>query len=293
MSQPTVGRNVKRLQDVLGTQLLVPSATGIALTEEGEFLAKSLIEVDEKLVSISSGVRREKSGIEGTVRVSVTEGLAGLFVVPKMKKFSAEYSRIRVFIQNPINLNVFKDNQCDIMIGFAEDTSSEICSSPLGFLHFVPLVSQDYIRRHGLPTKDNLESHYFVDTDIYRGGQKIFTAWQDAIRRGTLLHMSENSFAYALMVRSGLGIGLLGSFGLSDPTAVLLDIDVNVTLPMYCCVYKDRLNSKPVKIVFDWLRDIFGPHNALFSANFDVDRIPRDDISWVISSLVDWPQYRG
>jgi len=105
--------------------------------------------------------------------------------------------------------------------------------------------------------------------------------------------MSENSFAYALMVRSGLGIGLLGTFALSDPTAVRLDLGIEVALPMYAYVYKDRLSSRPVKVVFEWLAGIFGSHNALFSPTFNLGAIPRDDISWAISSLVDWPQYRG
>lgn len=292
MSQPTVGRNVKRLQDLLGTQLLIPTATGITLTEEGEQLARSLIEVDERLLSISSGVKAERAGIDGTVRVSITEGLAGLFLVPKMQQFTAQYAQIRVFLQNPINLNIFKDNHCDIMISFLSDESAEIYCAPLGYLHFVPIASQDYIRRHGLPTKDNLDRHLFVDSDFYRGGQNIWSDWQDAVKRGTLLHTSENSFSYALMVRSGLGIGLLGSYALSDPTAVFLDLGIAPRLPMYEYAYKDRLTSRPVKVVFDWLAGIFGAHNALFSSEFDVSSIPREDISWLMSNLVDWPRLR-
>ncbi len=64
------------------------------------------------------------------------------------------------------------------------------------------------------------------------------------VKCGTLLHMSENSFSYALMVKSELGIGLLGTFALSDPSTVPLDLGVEVTLPTYAYAYKDRLGSK-------------------------------------------------
>lgn len=292
ISQPTVGRNVKRLQDLLGTQLLIPTATGISLTEEGKYLSHSLELVDEHLSAISRDVKAEKSGIDGTVRVAITEGLAGLFVVPKLRQFSSEYSKIRIFLQNPINLNSFKENQCDVMISFIPDNNSEIFCQQFGYLHFVSVASKDYIRRNGMPTCDNLSKHYFIDSDFYKGGQKIWGTWQDAVKRGTLLHMSENSVSYALMVRSGLGIGLLGTFSLSDPTAVLLDLGVQARLPIYGYAYRDRLSLGPVKEVFNWIADIFGKHNTLFSPDFDVSAIPRDDISWVISSLVDWPQFR-
>ncbi len=293
MSQPTVGRHVKRLQDILGSQLLVPSKTGISLTEEGELLANSLIEVDQKLLAISSGMKSERSGVEGAVRVSITEGLAGMFVVPNIKKLTAEYPKIRILLQNPINLNAFKENHCDIMLGFSEDDHTELTCVQLGHLHFIPIVTQEYVRLHGIPTKDNIEKHYFVDSDFYRGGQKLWEGWQSAVKRGALLHTSENSLSYALMVRSGLGIGLLGTYALADPSTVPLDLGIEVAIPMYAYAYNNRLSSRPVKIVFDWFCDLFSSHNSLFEPEINLKDIPRDDLSWVISKLFDWPKLPG
>jgi DNA-binding transcriptional LysR family regulator len=291
MSQPTVGRNVKRLQDVIGTQLVVPTKTGILLTEEGEILARSLIEVDQRLLTISSGVKSERSGIEGSVRISITEGLAGMFVIPNIKRLTATYPKIKVLLKNPVNMGAFKDNQCDIMIGFANLESAEMTTIPLGFLHFLPIVTQEYIRQHGIPTKDTVEKHFFVDSDFYRGGQKIWADWHDLVKRGTVQHMSEGSFSYALMVRFGLGIGLLGTYALSDPTTVPLDLGVEVRVPVFAYALKDRLSSKAVQIVFEWLCDIFGAHNPLFAPETNLTDIPRHDLSRVISKLFDWPKF--
>ncbi len=43
MSQPTVSRQVRRLQDIMGTQLVLPTQSGIKLTRQGEDLARSLL----------------------------------------------------------------------------------------------------------------------------------------------------------------------------------------------------------------------------------------------------------
>ena len=48
MSQPTVSRQVRRLQDVMGSQLVVSSANDIMLTDKGIELAQALIALDEK-----------------------------------------------------------------------------------------------------------------------------------------------------------------------------------------------------------------------------------------------------
>jgi len=283
MSQPTVGRNVKRLQDIIGAQLVVPTATGIALTQEGELLAKSLLEVDQKLLAISAGVKSERSGIVGTVRIAVTEGLGAMFVVPNIKKLTAEYHNIRIILKNPVSMIAFKDNQCDILLAFSNVENSELEKVDLGTLHFIPVASKEYVSSHGIPSRDNIESHFFVDTDFYQGGQRIWASWQELVKRGNLIHTSENSFAYALMVRSGLGIGLLGNYALADPSAVPLDLGLAIAVPMYAYAYKDRLSSKPVKIVFDWFCEIFSSKNSLFAPEISIMDTASEDLAWVVS----------
>ena len=53
-SQPTVSRQVKRLQDVVGSQLFIATARGVTLTQRGEALAKALCRLDHTLYSISN-----------------------------------------------------------------------------------------------------------------------------------------------------------------------------------------------------------------------------------------------
>jgi DNA-binding transcriptional LysR family regulator len=291
MSQPTVGRNVKRLQDIIGTQLVVPTAKGVALTQEGESLAKSLLEVDQKLLAISAGVKSERSGIEGTVRIAITEGLAAMFAVPNIKKLTDEYQKIRIILKNPVSMVAFKDNQCDILLAFSDVENTELEKVKLGILHFIPIASREYIRKHGIPTLKNIASHFFVDSEFYQGGQKIWASWQGLVKCGTLIHSSENSFAYALMVRSGLGIGLLGNYALADPSAVPLELGLAINVPMYAYAYKDRLTSKPVKIVFEWFCQIFSSKNPLFSPEVNIKDISTEDLAWVVSKASVLPKY--
>lgn len=74
-SQPTVSRQVKRLQDVVGSQLFISTPRGVKLTEKGEALAKALSRLDHTLFSITSDLRAESREAEGIVRASITDGL--------------------------------------------------------------------------------------------------------------------------------------------------------------------------------------------------------------------------
>ena len=66
-SQPTVSRQVKRLQDVVGSQLFISTPRGVKLTQKGEALAQALTRLDYTLHSLTCDLKAES-------RSSVTTG---------------------------------------------------------------------------------------------------------------------------------------------------------------------------------------------------------------------------
>ncbi len=165
-SQPTVSRQVKRLQDAVGSQLFISTPRGVKLTQKGEVLARALSRLDHTLFSITSNLRAETREAEGTVRVSITDGLNALFAAPALLQFSTQYPKIQLHLKSPLNHIDLRENQTDMMIGFMPSVSSDIQFGKLGQLHFIPIVSKDYIRKHGLPTANNLEQHLLFSPSI-------------------------------------------------------------------------------------------------------------------------------
>lgn len=289
MSQPTVSRQVRRLQDVIGSQLVVPTPNGITLTKKGQELAESLTALDEKLFEISHELKAEAREAEGLVRVSVTEALAGLFVVPGLVAFGERYPKIHLHIRNPINFASFRENQTDVMISFAPFDQAGVTSRPLGYIHFIPVASHGYIKRFGIPTRKNLESHNFVDNQYYAAQTGIWDDWHAATSRGVVMHHCDNSYAYGLMVKSGLGIGLLGSYTLSDATVIPLELGIHILVPIHIAAMSERLLSRPVRLVYDWLSAVFAPGNPWFAPELNLRYLPRDTLSETMERLIAGP----
>lgn len=286
MSQPTVSRQVKRLQDVIGSQLVVPTQSGIKLTKKGEELAASLLSLDEKLFEISHDLKGETREAEGLVRVSVTEAMAGLFVVPNLAEFSKRFPKIQLHIRNPTNLTSFRENQTDVMIGYAPANQSGIASRPLGQLHLIPVASHNYIKRFGIPSRKNLESHCFIDSQYYSAQTRIWDKWRAAVSRGVVAHYCDNSFAYALLVKEGLGIGLLGNYVLAEPSAIPLELDVHIMVPIHILALSERLTARPVQLVYDWLSTVFSPANPWFAPDLNLDALPLESLSDTMAQLI-------
>jgi DNA-binding transcriptional LysR family regulator len=138
------------------------------------------------------------------------------------------------------------------------------------------VAAKDYIRKHGLPTRDNLEQHLFLQSEFYLARTGLWDGWQQAVARGRIAHYCDNSFAYGMLVKAGLGIGMVGSYALVEPSAVPLELDLRISVPLYLIALTERLNARPVRLVFDWLSEVFGSNNPWFSDEFKLNNPPSE-----------------
>ncbi|HJT42327.1 MAG TPA: LysR family transcriptional regulator [Rhizomicrobium sp.] len=285
MSRQTISRDILRLQDLMGAVLLVSSNSGVQLTDRGRELANRLLALDQMLFAMSHELRAETREAEGQVRIVATEALTGFFIVPGLAGFAQQYPKIHARIRNPVNLLSFRENQCDVMVGFGPLNDADLESRPVGFLHLLGTAARSYIDEHGVPTWETLPRHRFVDTDYYASQTPTFAPWRSAVARGITAHHCDNPFAYGLMIKAGAGIGLLGNFVMADPDFIPVGMGIHVKLPIYIHAQSERLKARPVRIVFDWLADIFSAERDVFAEELNFETISRKALSPSIHHL--------
>lgn len=273
-SQPTVSRQVKRLQDLMGSQLFVPTQQGVTLTPKGQELAAELSKLDHALFSLTNDLRAEKQDTEGVVRISITDGLNTFFVAPELRQFFSQYPKVQCHLKSPLNVINLRENQTDLMIGFVPVHGADITATRLGCLHFIPIVSKPYIEERGLPTRKTLSKHLFLQSEMYAAKTGLWNEWNRLTAVGRIAHYCDNSFAYGMLVKAGVGIGLLGSYTVLEPTAVPLEIMEPVSVRLYAVALTDRLNSRPVRAAYEWLCGIFGNDNPWFKDEFSLNNPP-------------------
>jgi len=245
------------------------------LTQKGDELAKALSKLDHALFSLTNDLKGETRQAEGIVRISITDGLNTLFVAPALRHFSGEYPKIQVHLKSPLNISNLRENQTDMMIGFSRVDASDVFFRKLGHLHFIPVAVKDYIHRHGVPTRSNLENHMFLQSEYYSAKTGLWDSWNQTVARGRIAHYCDNSFAYGMLMKAGLGIGLLGSYTVMEPSIVPLELGLRISVPLYVIALSERLNSRPVRLAFDWLTDLFGK-NPWFADDFKLNIPPND-----------------
>jgi len=216
-SQPTVSRQVKRLQDVVGSQLFISTPRGVKLTQKGEALAQALSRLDHTLYSITSDLKAETGEAEGTVRVSLTDGLNALFAAPALVQFSAQYPKIQLHLKSPLNhidlrgkSNGHHDRICServIRYSIPKAGPTSFYSGRRERLYWDARVADDF--QSGTTS--------FHSVRILFGENRPVDSWQQTVSRGRIAHYCDNSIAYGMLAKTGQGIGLLGSFTLIEP----------------------------------------------------------------------------
>ena len=290
MSQPTVSRQVRRLQDVMGTQLVIPTQSGIRLTRQGEELAKSLLDLDQKLFEIANVITAEARTAEGLVHVTAGEALTGTFVAPALAAFGERYPKIRLQFRTPANLSDFRGSQSDIMLAIAPSDDPAVTTRTLGFMHMLPIASRQYIARYGVPTRSNLAAHCFLQLEYYAAGDEVWAPWSALLARGVVTYACDNSYSYGLMVKSGLGIGLLSNYALSDPAAIPLELGAHIRVPLYALAVTERLKAQPVRLVYDWICELFDASAPWFGPDLKLDLLPREALSPLLAQLLAGPE---
>lgn len=274
ISQPTIGRKVRRLQDVLGAQLLVISNHGIRLTERGEELAEAVFRLDQSLFAVASDLKAKSRDAEGIVSISISDGMAAFFAAPAVPAFTLVYPKIQLHFKTVTDFGNLRENGTDMMLTFSPTASHDFICQAVGTLQFMPIASRDYVARNGLPTRETIGDHLLLQSHLYCNGSPVWREWQALCSAGRIAHWCDNQFAYGMLVREGLGIGLLGTYICAEKSAVPLELGVYSAVPMYGVVLRDRMDLRAVQIVFDWLCSTFGEGNPWFSRRVNLGDLP-------------------
>jgi len=271
VSRMTAGREIRRLQDAMGAQLLVLSKTGASLTRRGEELTRALQRFDREIHTITNDLRSEDREAEGVVRLSVTDGIGVVYIVPALRRLTEVHPRIRVELKTPQNYLSLIENRTDLMVGFGPEDHEDVTSVRLGTLHYVPMVSRAYVEKNGLPTHDNLHRHTFIDSDRYSGKMPIWSPWRRLVERGAISHCCDSPISYGMMVKAGLGIGVLASVHALEPSVLPLELDCRIAIPLYLSSLTERMHARPVRVVFNFVQSVLGKANPWLASSLNLE----------------------
>jgi DNA-binding transcriptional LysR family regulator len=255
-SQPTLGRQIRAIEEQLGVELFQRTEKGFALTATGESLLPSAQAMRRAVHDIELGAAHKGESLEGAVRVTSSVVMAAYHLPSIIAELRREEPLIAIELVASDESSNLHFREADIAVRMYRPTQLELVTQHLGELRLGVYASKSYATRRGLPkTSVELLEHDVIgfdhDTAILDG----FRAAGFPVDRGFFKVRSDDQVAYWELVRAGAGIGFgQRAIGARDPELVELPLELGLPrLPLWLTAHEAVRHTPRVRRVWDRL----------------------------------------
>jgi LysR family transcriptional regulator, regulator for bpeEF and oprC len=160
ITQSGVSNAIKRLEDQVGTLLLLRTTRRVSLTEDGaaffERCRQALAAIDEAELVL----KRAQIKPSGTLRIDVPVSFGRLKLVPLLRSFQEDHPDVRLRITFTDRYIDLIEEGVDVCIRFGAMQDSSLIARRLTTTQFNVAAAPSYFAKHGRPkTPDDLAEH--------------------------------------------------------------------------------------------------------------------------------------
>lgn len=263
VSQPTVSRRIAALEAALNARLFNRTPRGLELTDAGETILRHTQSMEREALSAERAVTGSDTGLDGTVRVSMTGGLGVEWLTAELAAFRKRYEGIRleVVIDNaPVNL---LRREADIAVRLFRPEQADLIARRVGRNVVGLFANTEYLDARGRPqTVADLAGHDIVGFDeaFAQMGQ---ARWLESnVGQEQIALRSNSLLAQLAAVRAGIGIGAVSCLiGRRDPRLerVIPNLDV-IEQEIWLVTHGDLRRSARIRAAFDYLAEVIIAH---------------------------------
>jgi DNA-binding transcriptional LysR family regulator len=155
-----VSKHMKELEAALGFSLFNRSTHGIVLTDAGEGLFQSCLQMLSKLDGYVVEARNLQKGPVGTLRVQATGDYARCVLAPVISEFAGRHPGLRIHLFVATDNNSSVDDGFDVIVASTKPSLPGLIDRDLGGIAHVVCASPEYFQRFGRPkTPEDLREH--------------------------------------------------------------------------------------------------------------------------------------
>lgn len=271
MSQPTVGRRIRALEDHFGTPLLKREGGQLIPTNFGQSMLDHIRRMQDEASAIDRSSATLEDSLSGVVRLSATEGIGTGWLPGVMQAFRSEHPDVLVDIGIGFQSFNLAQREADIALRWrSPGEQNSLIGRKVAEVGFGLFASPEYLAQNGMPeTLEDLTQHDGVNAQIMDG--KSLWLMDDSgnlIYKPKRITFNTNSiWAYDQALVHGYGIGVLPMCGVINKNLGLVRVLPQVTHmeSLYLVAHQDLKRSLRIRAVFDYLVGAFKQDTAFFT----------------------------
>jgi DNA-binding transcriptional LysR family regulator len=260
LTQPTLSRQVAGLEDALGVTLFERVGRALALTQSGRDLLEHFRAMGEAAEEIALRASGQSQAIEGLVRVTATDLLAGYLLAPMLRRVQRVAPGIEIEIVASNSLSDLRRREADIAVRHARPQQSDLIARLVSETSAHLYAASAYLDAIGRPqSPQDVAKAEFVSL----GGPEELHAVLDRLGlpvSRAQIRLSTNSGMVGWdLVRRGLGITAMAKeiAELTPEVEPVLPTLAPLPVPVWLATHRELRTSRRIRLVYDILVEGF------------------------------------
>ncbi|HPD93202.1 MAG: LysR family transcriptional regulator [Rhodobacter sp.] len=260
LSQSAVSRQIRGLEESLGTTLFHRHARGLILTEQGELLFDATRSMTKRLETAAARIRDSEDEVYGELRVTTTTAFGTLWLAPRLPMLYAKYPELRIDLMLEERVLDLPMREADVAIRMKEPSQADLIRKRLMGVRMRLYASPEYLRQNGTPTAlPDMSDHRLVCQhaaahQVAAGAALVRELMTYAVRSTFTVN---NYFGVLQAVVNNLGVGVLPDYLTEDfPQLVrVLPHVESAEVPVFLAYPEELRHSKRVSAFRDFVLD--------------------------------------
>ncbi len=261
-SQPTLGRQIAKIEAALNTSLFVRQPRGLVLNEAGEALLPMAAQMQEAARRLSLVAAGQSQSLKGTVRITASKVFSHYTLPPILAHIHRAEPEIQLELAPSDSSENLLFGEADIAIRMYRPTQEDVVARKLGTLKTALFAHESYLKARGMPESfTEIGAHDFIGfdrnpaiIDAMRGLGVVRSREDFALR-------CDDQATYWELAKAGCGIGatqLRLGLATKGMVQVLPDLPMQA-LPVWLVAAKALRHSPRIRRVYDLLGDAIKP----------------------------------
>ena len=256
-TQPTIGRQVRRLEELCGEPLFLRKGRELAPTDRALALYDAAGVLEQEVTALARAFASPAADGPGVVRITTAEVFAAEALPRLLAPVLDEHPGLEIEVIASDRIESLQRRDADIAVRFGRPTEPELIAVKVGELPIGLFASREFLAKRCEPDGlGGLADWPWITT---RTGSEVIegaAAHGLKIEHGRLRLRTDNAAARMGAVLAGLGVGAFPlALAHKRPTLVrvLPGLVVHV-MPVWLVAHDDLNRSKRLRAVFDGLR---------------------------------------
>ena len=260
LSQSAVSRQIRALEESLGTTLFHRHARGLILTEQGELLFDATSTMAKKLDAAAARIRDSEEEVYGELKVTTTVGFGTMWLAPRLVKLYDRYPELKIDLLLEERVLDLPMREADVAIRMKEPAQADLVRKRLLNIRMRLYATPQYLARAGMPKRlEDMGGHRLIcqnpATPQVQAGAHLTQSVMAQGVHSTL--MVNNYFGVLQGVLNHIGVGVLPDYLTADfplLARVLPEVE-SVEVPVFLAYPEELRSSRRVNAFRDFVQE--------------------------------------